>query len=125
MKNENKFFLVQRKHESYHETTVKWVSMIKNKYQGRNPRKKQNHKSFQKTRVAIFEKLAEIKNKTPHLSKYICEFLTDQGANSRQVWKSVQLLTYQLQISNGLYFWYRVLPMVTWLFCKKKTLPIH
>ena len=31
------------------------------------------------------------------------------------------ILTYQLQISNGLYFWYRVLPMVTWSFCKKKT----
>ena len=42
--------------------------MIKNKYPGRNPRKKkQNHKSFQKSRVAIFEKLAEIKkqNTTP------------------------------------------------------------
>ena len=59
-----------------------------------NPRKKQNHQSFQKCWVAIFEKLAEIKNKTPHLSKYICEFLTDQGANSRQVWKSVQMMTY-------------------------------
>jgi hypothetical protein len=59
--------------------------MIENKYPGRNPQKKQNHKSFQKSRVAIFEKSAEIKNKTPHLSKYICKLLTDQGANSRQV----------------------------------------
>jgi hypothetical protein len=46
--------------------------------------------------------------------------LTDQGANSRQVWRSVQLMTYwhtnyKFQM---VYFFDRVLRMVTWLFCK-------